>query len=428
MIPQYNETYEKFLSLTNLCEKVFSDSTAELKKSMKRTEQFMEALGSPHKKLKIIHIAGTSGKGSTAYMVHQMLTADKQNVGTYLSPHTTTFLERFQYNDKLLSADDLVSSMNELMDTYQKHLAKTNTPLSFFELSTCLSLFAFQKAGARWCVLETGCGGRWDATNVIPTPEVAIITNIDKDHTELLGNSLAQIAFEKAGIIKKNGTIFCGEVRPNIKKVFMKEAIKNNAALFFIHPPFENIINAEHGEHQQHNASLAIAAAKEINIKDNAIEQTLDNLKRLPCRFETMQQSPQIILDGAHSPAKIAATVKKIKELKKPIHLIFGCAANKDAPQMLKQLIPHVDKVTTTRFQMGMRKAAVPSELLKVAPKAKRAGSFLDHSEALDHAKKQSKNDEVIIATGSLFLTGELRANWISEDQIVKSSNSFSHI
>jgi len=392
---------------------------------MKRTELFLEMIGSPDKKLKIVHIAGTSGKGSVAYALHQMLTADNQNVGTYLSPHTTTFLERFQYNEKLLSPKDLTASMNELMSTYQKFLEKHNTPLSFFELATCLSLFAFQKAGAKWCVLETGCGGRWDATNVIKTPEVAIITNIDKDHTELLGNSLAEIAFEKAGIIKPNGTVFCGEVRPKIKKVFMDEAIKNNAALFFVHPPFENIIDTEHGEHQQHNASLAIAAAKEIKISDDAIEKVLKNLKRLPCRFETIQTSPHIILDGAHSPAKITATAKKIKDLKQPIHLIFGCAANKDATQMLKQLEPLVDKITTTRFKMDMRKAAVPSDLLKVVSKTKQSGAFLDHSEALAHVKKQINKDEVIIVTGSLFLAGEMRENWISEDEIVKSASSF---
>ncbi len=425
MIPQYYKAYENFLSLTNLCQKPFSDSKAELKKSMRRTELFMEALGSPHKKLKIIHIAGTSGKGSVAYMLHQMLKADNQSVGTYLSPHTTTFLERFQYNDKLLSAKELTDSIDDLMSTYESFLEKHGTPLSFFELSTCLSLFAFHKAGAKWCVLETGCGGRWDATNVIPTPEVAIITNIDKDHTELLGNSLTQIAFEKAGIIKKNGTVFCGEVRPKIKKVFMKEAIKNNAALFFIHPPFENITDAKHGEHQQHNASLAVAAAQELKIADSSIEKILDNLKRLPCRFETIQKSPQIILDGAHSPAKIAATVKKIKTIDKPIHLIFGCAANKDATQMIKQLAPHINKVTTTRFKMDMRKAAIPSDLIKAVPKAKRSGAFLDHEEALDHAKKQIKQGEVIIATGSLFLTGEMRTNWISEEEIITTGSSF---
>ena len=425
MIPQYTETYEKFLSLTNLCEKGFSDSTAELKKSLKRTEIFLDLLGSPHKKLKIIHIAGTSGKGSTAYILHQMLTEEGCNVGTYLSPHTTTFLERFEHNKKLLNVKELTNSMNALMAIYEKFLEKTGTPLSFFELSTCLSLFAFQKAGAKWCVLETGCGGRWDATNVIPTPEVAIITNIDKDHTELLGNSLSQIAYEKAGIIKKNGTVFCGEVRPKIKKVFMKEAIKNNAALFFIHPPFKNIINAEHGVHQQHNASLAVAAAKELKISESVIKTVLSNLKRLPCRFETIQKSPQIILDGAHSPAKIAATVKKIKELNKSVHLIFGCAANKDSEQMLKQLLPFVNKVTTTRFKMGMRKAAIPSALLKVVPKSKRTEAFLDHHQALTHAKEQLKKDEIIIVTGSLFLTGEMRANWVNEEAILKSSSSF---
>lgn len=422
---QYKNSYEEFLSLSNLCQKQFSDSKNELIKSLKRTELFLEALGSPHKKLKIIHVAGTSGKGSVAYSIHQMLVADNKKVGTYLSPHTTTFLERFQFNNELLPAKDLISSINKLIKAYEKFLQTHETPLSFFELSTCLSLFAFQNAGAEWCVLEAGCGGRWDATNVIPTPKIAIITNIDKDHTDLLGDTLAKIAYEKAGIIKKDGIVFCGETRPKIKKVFMDEAIKNNAALFFINPPFENLIDTEHGEHQQHNISLAIATAKEIQISDKAIEYVLDNLKRLPCRFETMQNSPLIILDGAHSPAKIASTVKRIKSLKKPVHLIFGCAANKDVSAMLDLLIPHVSKVTTTRFQMTERKATNPAVLLKLIPKEKQSGAFLNHVDALEHSAKKLKKDEIIIITGSLFLSGEMRAKWINEEKIIQNQNSF---
>ncbi|MBU4453072.1 hypothetical protein KKH24_02340 [Patescibacteria group bacterium] len=425
LFEQYKQTYKSFLSLANLCDKNYSDSKAELRNSLKRTEDFLTALGSPHKKLKIIHIAGTSGKGSVAYAMHQMLTADNKKVGTYLSPHTTTFLERFQFGNNLLPAKDLIDNIEKLTKVYEKFLQGNNTPLSFFELSTCLALFAFQNAGAKWCVLEAGCGGRWDATNVIPTPEVAIITNIDKDHTELLGDTLAKIAYEKAGIIKKDGIVFCGETRPKIRKVFMDEAIKNNSALFFINPPIENLINVEHGEHQQHNISLAIAVAKEIQISDDTIESVLKNLKRLPCRFETMQKSPIIILDGAHSPAKIATTVKRLKTLNKPVHLIFGCAANKDASTMLDLLIPHVTKITTTRFEMDQRKASNPAQLLKLIPKAKQSGAFLDHADALAHAKKTIKNDEAIIITGSLFLSGEMRTQWIDEEKIIKSNLSY---
>lgn len=425
MLNEYKQTYNQFLSLSNLCQKTYSDSRAELKASLKRTRDFLDFLGAPDKHLKIIHIAGTSGKGSVAYTLHQMLAADGQIVGTYLSPHTTTFLERFQFNNSLLDAKQLTSSMKDLMKSYEAFLKTFQTPLSFFELSTCLAFLTFRQAEAKWCVLETGCGGRWDATNVIYNPEVAIITNIDKDHTELLGSSLAQIAYEKAGIIKKNATVFCGEVRPKIKKVFMDEAIKNNAALFFIHPPFENIVDSDHGEHQQHNISLAIAAAKEINLSHSAIEHVLKQFKRLPCRFETIQTNPLVILDGAHSPAKIASTVKKMKEIKKPIHLIFGCAANKDIKQMMDQLVDHVATVTTTRFQMEQRKAAVPSDLLSMVPKAKQLGAYLDHQEAFSAVVKHTKKNEAILITGSLFLSGEMRARWISEEEIIMNHSSF---
>ncbi len=422
---QYRKTYEEFLSLSNLCEKTYSDSNQELANSLKRTEAFLISLGSPHKKLQIIHIAGTSGKGSVAYTLHQILTHAGHKTGTYLSPHTTTYLERFQFGNGLLNASDLIEYIHELTDYYQKYLSRKNDPLSFFELSTCLALFAFNKSGAKWCVLEAGCGGRWDATNVIPTPRAAIITNIDKDHTELLGNTLEKIAYEKAGIIKKDGIVVCGETRSCLQKIFVKEAQKNNATIFFVNKQKPDNLSDAHASHQQHNIALSTATANIIGIHKSDINNAVSELSLLPCRFETIQTKPLIILDGAHSPAKIASTVNQIKTLNKPVHLIFGCAANKNIKEMLKLIIPHVSAITTTRFKMEQRKSANPVVLLNMIPKNKRAGAFLNHSDALNYAKCITDKNDAIVITGSLFLSGEMRANWIPEEQIINQNSSF---
>ncbi len=423
----FKQTYQKLLSLTNLSVRPHNDSQAELKLSMKRTADFLKALGNPQKKMKFIHIAGTSGKGSVAFLIHQILNKSGKNVGTYLSPHTTSYLERFQFNDKLIDPKILTNVINDVIDTYQTFL-KNNNPLSFFELSTCIAIKTFYDAGTNWCVLEAGCGGRWDATNVIPPPVLAIITNINKDHTEILGNSLTKIAIAKSGIIKNESIVLCGEIRPSLKKVFTREAIKNNAALFFIPPPNDDLINHNFGYYQQHNAAIAKRAAEELKIDEPIIWEVLNNPKYLPCRFETIQKTPLIILDGAHSPAKITSTVERIKLMEKNIHIIFGCTANKDAKEMLQSLSKIAKTITTTRFKSTFRKATNPQSLLKMIPIKQRGGAFLDFENALNHVKKIIKKDDIIVVTGSLYLAGEMRAFWIDEDSILKNQSSYNNL
>lgn len=424
MSASFKTTYEQLLSLANLQLTQYTDSKAELLRSLKRTEAFLEQLGDPHKHLDFIHIAGTSGKGSVANMIHHILVTDGQRVGTYTSPHTTSFLERFKYQKGLIDPGVLTLHMRHIIKEYEKFMV-TGGILSFFELSTCLAIYCMKKAGVDVCILEAGCGGRWDATNVIPQPVVGVITNIDKDHTDILGDSLALIANEKAGIMKKGSVIFCGETRPSLRKIFTKEAIKKQSALFFVPQPSKKKVREELGKHQQHNAALAERATLELGVSQETIKRAFQTLRGMPCRFETIQKRPTIILDGAHSPAKIAATNAHIKTLGAPVRVIFGCAANKDVQEMVKRLAPSVQSITMTRFQMPFRKAANPAELLQLAPKSKRAGYFLNHSDALKYVKSIAQKDDIILITGSLFLAGEMRANWISEKEILKNRSSF---
>jgi dihydrofolate synthase/folylpolyglutamate synthase len=311
-----------------------------------------------------------------------------------------------------------------MIEVYEDFLPKHGA-LSFFELSTCLAIYSFNKAGAEWCILEAGCGGRYDATNVIPKPVVAIITNINKDHTEILGNTLSQIAKAKAGITKKHGLVLCGEIRPSLKTIFQKEALKKDASLFFIPPPATSQLAENFGYEQEHNAALAIHAAREIGISKTVIERATKNLRRLPCRFETMQADPVVILDGAHSEAKMESTIKLIKSLDKPVRVLYGAVHNKDSASMLKALSGVATNISTTRFSTSFRKAAAPHELLRLVTSKKRGRAYLDACQALNEEIKALKGKEILVVTGSLYLSGELRAKWIPEKQILKQASSF---
>lgn len=417
--------YRRLVSLGNLVVKPYSSSEAELKRSLTRTRDFLKTLGSPEKKLKFVHITGTSGKGSVSYYMHQILLADGKKVGSYTSPHTTTYLERFHVNDSLISPKNLTRYMRDLIKAYESYHAKTGSTLSFFELSTCLALYTFQEEKVEWCVLEVGCGGRYDATNIIPPPEVAIITNIDKDHAEILGSSLSQIAFEKAGIIKRGSIVICGEGRTNLRKIFMKEANDNSAALFFVGAPSKRLLSLDAGEHQQHNAALAMRAALEISIPEPTVREALEKEKLLPCRFELVEKRPTIFLDGAHSIAKIKALAGNIREQFSEAHILFGCAANKDAKLMLNELLPVAKTISLTRFTTEFRKAANLHELASYIPKNKLGSIHLDPYEAMEALKKRTDKKDVIVVTGSFFLTGELRALWYSEEKIVEQQTSW---
>ncbi|RMD50856.1 hypothetical protein D6827_03285, partial [Candidatus Parcubacteria bacterium] len=232
----YHIAYKKLISLGNIVPRpaAFGNkSKKELEESLKNLKKFLKLLGNPEKKMNFVHVTGTSGKGSVVTMVRQILSENGYKTASYTSPHTTCYLERFNINEKLVDPKILTSSINEVIKIYEKFLKQQNQALSFFELSVAVALYTFAKEKVDWCVLEVGCGGRYDATNVIPTPKAAIITNIDKDHVELLGNSLTKIAHEKAGIIKKGGLVFSGEKRPACRRIIRKEAQKQNAKIYF---------------------------------------------------------------------------------------------------------------------------------------------------------------------------------------------------
>lgn len=417
MFTNYQQACQRLLSLQNLEVPWKHNDRASLQASFVRLRQLLARLGNPERAMRFIHVTGTSGKGSVTNLVHDMLRAEGRSVASYTSPHTTTLLERYRVNDTLLHPKAFVAAVDDVLAAYAAHIEEGKQPLSFFELTTCVTFVAFRAAKAQWCVLEVGLGGRWDSTNIITKTDVAVITNIDYDHVDILGRSLKKIAYEKAGIIKKGSVVIVGEQRRTVRAVIAKEAAKHGAPVQYV--------KLAGDDYRLHNALIAAAAAQHAGVGMEAIERALATTRGLPCRCEIIAQHPTVIVDGAHNEAKMRATVQRIKAMQpKRVHVVFGCKASKDAAKLAKALRGSATTVRTTRYTTGRGEPHNPARLLALFRKNQRAGVFLFPHDALADALAAAKNNDVVLVTGSLYLAGELRTRWVSEKQIIATQQS----
>jgi len=384
---------------------------------LNRLRFLLKLLGNPQNDFKLIHITGTSGKGTVANYLHEILNASNKKVGTYFSPHSTTAIERVKVNGLYISPTKFAELVDELKP-YLKVIVQKSPygHTSYFETFLALAFLYFKKTKCEYVILEAGLGGAHDATNVIQKSKLALITNIGFEHTQVLGNSLTKIAQDKAGIIKKNSTFITTEARPKLIKIF-KEQCKKKQTHFIL-------VDTKNDQ----NKTLAKKAALNLGLNEKTIEKGLDSAG-LPCRFEIIQKRPHIILDGAHNPAKLSYLKNKLKKLNyKKLHVIFAVAEDKNIPNCLKQIAPLSDNLFLTRFLIPFRKSADLKKLYQTAKKIQpklSVTTFLDPWQALDKALKLAKKDDCILITGSFFLAGELRKKWFSEEQILKKRKSF---
>lgn len=361
---------------------------------------------------KFIHVTGTSGKGSVVKLIHDILVANGQRVGSLVTPYTTTFLESFLVNQGLLNPATLINSANKVLDSLEKIQlpAATNLPIA---------IHAFQQENLDWTVIEAGRGGRFDATNIIPAPKVAVITNVDLDHCAILGHTLKDIAWQKAGIIKKGCHVVCGEPRPELQAVFQHEANQVGATIEFV--PW-------HPNYLERNKAIARAVGQHLKINQQIIDQAVATSQTLPCRFETMQSAPLVILDGAHNPAKIATTANRLAQLsadqRKKLIILFACKSSKDAHQLLQPLIPFAHTIHTTRYLMGAGQSSDPEQLLALIPSNKRGVAYDSPHIALTTLLGSLSATDTLLSTGSLYLAGELRTHWVAEQRILTHRSS----
>ncbi|MBQ7953285.1 MAG: bifunctional folylpolyglutamate synthase/dihydrofolate synthase, partial [Clostridia bacterium] len=285
-----------------------------IKLGLDATANLLDKIGNPHHKLKFVHIAGTNGKGSTTSYIHDILMAKGYKVGKFISPYVHSFTERIQVNNCEISKSDLAECTTVVRDAIEKHGL---TPTEF-EVVTAIGLLYFERQSCDYVALEVGMGGRFDATNVIPAPLVSVITSISIDHTEYLGNTIADIAFEKCGIIKTGSkTVAYADNPEDANKVITKTACEKNVPLIITDKKnikilrqgidgtdFEYKNEAYHinmlGTHQVYNAVNAIEAVKLLGVDEEFIKKGLE-ITKFRGRLEIISKDPVIIEDGAHN-------------------------------------------------------------------------------------------------------------------------------
>jgi dihydrofolate synthase/folylpolyglutamate synthase len=309
---------------------------------------------------KVIHVAGTNGKGSVCAMIDSICRAQGYRTGLFTSPHLVTFRERIRVNGEMISENAIAGGLTTIHDV----VADWDPQPTFFEVTTALALKCFSQAKIDVAILETGIGGRLDATNAIQS-DVSVITQIDFDHEEWLGNTLAEIAGEKAGIIKPGIPVVCASQRPEAENVIRKRAADCEAPLQFVTEYYDGSLVALRGHHQKQNAALAIATvrAAKIDVDNSTIARGLAAID-WPARFQKWDE--RTIIDGAHNPAAAHMLVETWREIfgDRKATLVLAILSDKNLRGVCEALAPIADSVLLPRIRS--ERAASPEELAKI--------------------------------------------------------------
>lgn len=401
----------------------------------------------PHLKTKVIHVAGTNGKGSTSSTICSILKTAGYKVGLYTSPHLVFFEERMTINGVYITEEEVYDLLERMKPAIKKvaNTAGCQHP-TFFEVVTAMAFLYFYENNVDFAVMEVGLGGRLDATNVCQ-PLISVITHIDFDHTDRLGNSLGEIAGEKGAIIKQNTPVVSALQFSEAEEVIKNVALKMESPLFsygkeikadlvksqldgnyFDYKGIFNNIDNLHvpliGEFQVENVSLAIATAELLNNKGFTIKQD-DIIKGVndthwPGRFEIVKENPLVILDGAHNPNGMNQFISNIKKLipDKKIIAVLGVSQDKDYPAILKTVIPQVSQVIITMAD-NPRATPLPQlyEIVKQYIDEEKIIKTNNVAAAIDKSLQIAQDDDVICITGSLFTVGDAKAYFLKKEK-----------
>jgi dihydrofolate synthase/folylpolyglutamate synthase len=381
------------------------------KLGLERMEAACQKLGHPERSFKVVHVTGTNGKGTVSAFIASMLKASGAKTGLYTSPHLNRFAERIQINGEPIRDEQLVTLLNRVMDEAPD--------ATFFEVATLTAFLAFQEAQVDTAVLEVGLGGRLDATNVVPSPELAIVTRVAFDHMAELGDSLGKIAFEKAGIIKAGTRVVLGKLHPEAETVITQKAKAEGAEILPLGSP-EPIPGAPlaYPRFAMIGTNLAVAttAARALGLSPEKMAEGIESLS-WPGRNELLHRNGQelTLLDCAHNPDGTVALSHALDpsmlgeiESRREIVLVFGAIDTKNYRAMLKRL----EHVAPHRvFVRPPVKNAVDPALLAQVLKGETANSVAD---ALARARSIVGQKGVVVVTGSTFLVGAARAQLLS--------------
>ncbi|HEY7555371.1 MAG TPA: folylpolyglutamate synthase/dihydrofolate synthase family protein [Candidatus Binatia bacterium] len=393
---------------------------------LERMDEALALFGHPERQFPALHIAGTNGKGSTAAMLHRILSLGGFRAGLYTSPHLVSFTERIRVGDKEISAPEVV----ELAEEIRARITPAGVPLTFFEIVTVMAFLYLAREQIDIGVIEVGLGGRLDATNLV-RPLVTMITTISKDHESYLGSDLLSIGREKAGIIKPGVPVVCGAVPSEVAALIKQVAEENRSPSYFLGADFKFFLKNErffdykgiqhhfsdltvtlHGRHQRSNAAIAIAALElaggSFPVSEEAIRRGLSSVV-WPGRFEIVRERPWVILDGAHNGEGASALAEVLKEFRRGrrIKLLFAAMEDKDWRAMLSLLLPLVDEVMVTRVRM--ERSAEPGRIARWAARSLPHRMAEEAGAGLKVLFQEAGPDDIILVAGSLYLLGEVR-------------------
>lgn len=442
-MPDTLETYDQaidFLYGRINYERIHAEAYSTSDFKLDRMRRLLELMGNPHEAIPAVHVAGTKGKGSTCSMIASMLSASGYKCGLYISPHIHEFEERFTINGRSPSKTQLVDLVNRLMPTiaYMDNLPGRMQP-TYFELATALAWQYFVDHRVDVAVLEVGLGGRLDSTNLC-RPVVTIITNVSRDHMQVLGSTVHQIAYEKAGIIKQGVPVITGVDHSDALSMVESTSAERRSPLSLLGRDFQLSRRTvdEHGvakidvttrnssfhempivlrgPHQSQNGALALAAINELRqqewkLDDDDLRTGLQQVE-WPARVEVISTEPTVIVDAAHNWESARALIAALGEgpkYRKKI-LIFAATKDKDISGILRQLIAEFDSIILTRYVENPRGVPIAElqELVQVIT-TKPFHSADTPQSAWRLAMSLAMPDDLIVITGSFFLIAEIR-------------------
>jgi dihydrofolate synthase/folylpolyglutamate synthase len=400
-----------------------------IKFGLSKTENLLEAFGNPHEGQRYIHIAGTNGKGSTAALMASVLKEAGYKVGLYSSPHLVRFTERFNINGKEMSEQEAHGLIQEM-----KYLFSSEEPPTFFEATTAMALVYFARENTDIAIMEVGMGGRLDATNII-NPMVCGITNISMEHREYLGNTLLEVAGEKAGVIKEGVDLITAATKPGVLRLFEETAREKGAPFRRVGKDIRYQSRAEglsfHGRNwkmkklqlgltgkfQVRNGVLALGmleviGEKGFRIPENAIREGLRNVV-WSGRMQVVDENPTIMLDGAHNPGAARALADSIGKNSgfKRVIMVVGIMEDKEILRVLRPTVSISDYIIYTR--PAYWRAAAPEILMQKAAFLGKPGEIVPELiAAISKAKEIAGPKDLILITGSLFTVGEALAHF----------------
>ena len=395
-----------------------------------RVRHMLQLLGNPQNSYRTIHIAGSKGKGSTAAFIANAIQALGFKTGLYMSPHVSDYRERFSLCGRFIDDESLINTAEELKQGVQSVEDPTT-----FELYTVFAFLLFRNVGCEWAVIETGMGGKLDATNVL-LPQASVLTPIELEHTKILGDTIEKIAVEKSKIIKNNTPVFVSLQKEEVLRVFKDEASSCNSPLYCLSEELDKIAtrctpNGQYvqlgykdgfeaglrlkmaGDAQAYNVALALLILRKLDLySEGTTEKALEETK-LPGRLENLDYKKRhFYIDGAHTVNSIGFLMDSWKEMtgSKKSLCIFGCVEGKNDSEMLKEMLPCFRKLIIAR--PGTFKKSNPQALYETAKSLSDGTEVVlkeEAKEAVDYAVENTRDGEKILVCGSFYLAGDIK-------------------